>query len=106
MGALAFAALGNVAEVAVLPIGLPGLPFHLRMDALSAFFLVAIGATSAGTSIFSAGYMRKGEGTAPGLQCLQYHLFLAAMALVVLADDAYAFMVAWEVMALASYAAT
>jgi hydrogenase-4 component B len=87
----------------VLRLGLPGLPFHLRMDALSAFFLVAIGATSAGTSIFSAGYMRKGEGTAPGLQCLQYHLFLAAMALVVLADDAYAFMVAWEVMALASY---
>jgi hydrogenase-4 component B len=87
----------------LLRLGLPGLPFHLRMDALSAFFLVAIGATSAGTSIFSAGYMRKGEGTAPGLQCLQYHLFLAAMALVVLADDAYAFMVAWEVMALASY---
>ncbi len=87
----------------VLRLGLPGLPFHLRMDSLAAFFLAAIGATSAGTSIFSAGYLRKGEGTAPGLQCLQYHLFLAGMALVVLADDAYAFMVAWEVMALASY---
>lgn len=90
-------------QSAVLLVGLPGLPFHLRMDSLSAFFLAVTGVTSAGTSIFSAGYVRKGEGTPPGLQCLQYHLFLAAMALVVLADDAYAFMVAWEGMALASF---
>ncbi|NCN89846.1 MAG: hydrogenase 4 subunit B, partial [Gallionella sp.] len=34
---------------------------------------------------------------------LEYHLFLAGMALVMLADDAYLFMVAWEVMALSSY---
>ncbi|MDH4173894.1 MAG: hydrogenase 4 subunit B, partial [Betaproteobacteria bacterium] len=37
------------------------------------------------------------------LLCLQYHVFLAAMALVILADDAYAFMVMWETMALASF---
>ncbi len=35
--------------------------------------------------------------------CLQYHLFLASMGFVLLADDAYAFMVAWETMALSSY---
>jgi formate hydrogenlyase subunit 3/multisubunit Na+/H+ antiporter MnhD subunit len=90
-------------QAIVLPLGLPGLPFHLRMDSLSAFFLVVIGVASCGTSIFSAGYVRQGEGTAPGLQCLQYHLFLASMALVILADDAYAFMVAWETMALTSF---
>jgi hydrogenase-4 component B len=104
--ALAVAALHGLfmpPQSVVLVLGLPGLPFHLRMDSLSAYFLAVIGATSAGTSIFSAGYLRKGEGTPPGLQCLQYHLFLAGMALVVLADDAYAFMVAWEAMALASY---
>jgi formate hydrogenlyase subunit 3/multisubunit Na+/H+ antiporter MnhD subunit len=54
-------------------------------------------------SLFASGYFRKGEGTAPGLLCLQYHVFLASMAFVLLADDAYAFMVAWETMALASY---
>src|SRR5207244_70232 len=43
------------------------------------------------------------EGAAPGLLRLQYHTFLAAMALVLIADDAYAFMVAWETMALASF---
>ena len=90
-------------QAVVLRLGLPGLPFHLRMDSLSALFLAVIGVTSCGTSIFSAGYVRKGEGTAPGLQCLQYHLFLASMTLVVLADDAYAFMVAWEAMALTSF---
>ena len=58
-------------QAIVLPLGLPGLPFHLRMDSLSAFFLVVIGVASCGTSIFSAGYVRQGEGTAPGLQCLQ-----------------------------------
>jgi formate hydrogenlyase subunit 3/multisubunit Na+/H+ antiporter MnhD subunit len=35
--------------------------------------------------------------------CLEYHLFLASMAWVLLADDAYFFMVTWETMALSSY---
>ncbi len=90
-------------DVAVLPIGLPQLPFHLRLDHLSAFFLMVIAGASAGVSVFAAGYFRKGEGTPPGLLCLQYHLFLASMAMVVLADDAYAFMVMWETMALSSF---
>jgi hydrogenase-4 component B len=96
------AALGTP-EVAILPIGLPGLPFHFRLDSLSAYFLMVIGGASAGISTFAAGYFRKGEGTAPGLLCLEYHVFLASMVLVVLADDAYSFMVMWETMALASF---
>jgi formate hydrogenlyase subunit 3/multisubunit Na+/H+ antiporter MnhD subunit len=103
---LAFTAvqgLSGTAEVTTLPIGLPQLPFHLRLDALAAFFLFIIGAAAFGISLFAAGYFRKGEGTPPGLLCFEYHVFLASMALVVLADDAYAFMVAWESMALSSY---
>src|SRR5450759_4967206 len=100
---LALSAAGSGAEVAVLPIGLPQLPFHLRLDSLSAFFLMVIGGVSAGVSAFAAGYFRKGEGTPPGLICLEYHVFLASMAMVVLADDAYAFMVVWETMALSSF---
>ncbi len=90
-------------EVAVLPIGLPQLPFHLRLDSLSAFFLIVIGGVAAGVSAFAAGYFRKGEGTPPGLICLEYHAFLASIALVALADDAYVFMVVWETMALSSF---
>jgi hydrogenase-4 component B len=104
--ALAFvaaASIGLPAERVTLLIGLPDLPMHARLDALSCVFLFLLGAASAGISVFSAGYFRKGQGTAPGLLCLQYHLFLAAMGFVLVADDAYGFMVAWETMALSSY---
>ena len=107
LGALCGAALACVAatslsaspEQIVLPIGLPDLPVHLRLDGLSAAFLFLLGATATGISIFAAGYFRRGEGTPPGLMCLQYHLFLASMGFVLLADDAYGFMLAWETMA-------
>ena len=103
LAGLAALALFAAPQTAVLPIGLPDLPFHFRLDGLSAFFLMVIAAAAAGVSAFAAGYFRKGEGSPPGLLCLQYHVFLAAMALVVLADDAYSFMVMWETMALASF---
>ncbi|MFM0296369.1 MULTISPECIES: hydrogenase 4 subunit B [Paraburkholderia] len=82
----------------ILPLGLPDLPFHLRLDGLSAYFLAVLGVVSTGVSAFSAGYFRKGEGTPPGLLCFEYHVCLASMATLLLADDAYSFMVAWETM--------
>ena len=100
---LALPAVFGGPQTVVLPVGLPTLPFHLRLDSLAAFFLMVIGAVGAGVSVFAAGYFRRAEGTPPGLLCLEYHVFLAAMTLVVLADDAYAFMVMWETMALSSY---
>jgi hydrogenase-4 component B len=103
LAAVALGALNGSAQTAVLILGMPDLPFHLRLDALAAFFLLLLGIAGFGISLFSSGYFRRGEGTPPGLLCLQYHLFLAAMAGVILADDAYLFMVAWETMALSSY---
>jgi hydrogenase-4 component B len=99
----ALGALGGPANVAVLPLGLPDLPFHLRLDSLSAFFLFLLGAAGLGISIFSSGYFRTMHQSSLGLLCFEYHAFLASMALVFLADDAYLFMVAWETMALSSY---
>lgn len=103
LGVWALMDLAQPAQSLVLPLGLPELPFHVRLDALSRFFLLLLGLTSAGISIFSSGYFRSGQGAAPGLLCLQYHVFVAAMAMVIMADDAYLFMVAWETMALSSY---
>jgi hydrogenase-4 component B len=103
LAAAGLAALASPEQTLLLPLGLPQLPFHVRLDALSAFFLLLLGSASVGISLFSAGYFRPSEGTTPGLVCLQYHLFLASMALVMLADDAYFFMVSWETMALSSY---
>src|SRR6516162_8599856 len=111
LGALCGVALALVAAASLalppeqftLRIGLPDLPMHVRRDALTSFFLLLLGAASAGISVFAAGYFRRGHGTPLGLLCLQYHLFLASMGVVLLADDAYLFMVAWETMALSSY---
>jgi formate hydrogenlyase subunit 3/multisubunit Na+/H+ antiporter MnhD subunit len=101
--AVALSAAFSDPETAILPLGLPQLPFHLRLDSLSAYFLMLIGGVSAGVSTFAAGYFRKGEGTPPGLICLEYHVFLASIAMVVMADDAYVFMVVWETMAFSSF---
>ncbi len=103
LAGIGLTAVPGAPQTAILAIGLPDLPFHLRLDALSAFFLALLGLASAGISVFAGGYFRQGEGTAPGLLCLHYHFFLASMALVLLADDAYAFMVTWEMMALSSF---
>jgi len=112
---VSMAAVFSGPQVAVLPLGLPGLPLHFRLDSLSAFFLMVTGGVSAGVSTFAAGYFRQdqvqghaqgqGQGQAmpPGLLCLGFHGFLVSMVLVLLADDAYSFMVMWETMALSSY---
>lgn len=103
LAAAGLVALSAAPQTLVLPLGLPDLPFHLRLDALSAFFLILLGAASAGVSLYGSGYFRHLDDKTLRLLCLEYHLFLAGMALVMLADDAYMFMVAWEVMALSSY---
>src|SRR5487761_2713641 len=96
-------ALAAAPNIMVLPLGLPDLPFHLRLDPLSAFFLILLGGASLGVSLYSAGYFKAMAGGTLGLVCLEFHLFLVGMTLVLLADDAYMFMVAWETMALSSY---
>src|SRR6266446_2866791 len=96
-------AIGAPPSAAILPAGLPDLPFHVRIDALSGFFLLLLGGVSFGISLFSSGYFRGNGGQALGLLCLQYHVFLASMAFVLIADDAYLFMITWESMALSSY---
>ncbi|MDX8379676.1 MAG: hydrogenase 4 subunit B [Gallionella sp.] len=98
-----FSVLSAAPTTAVLPLGLPDLPFHLRLDPLSGFFLILLGGASFGISLFSRGYFSNMAGDALALLTLEYHVFLASMVLVLLADDAYMFMVAWETMALSSY---
>jgi formate hydrogenlyase subunit 3/multisubunit Na+/H+ antiporter MnhD subunit len=96
-------ALGESANIAILALGLPDLPMHLRLDPLSAMFLILLGGASFGVSLYSSGYFKTTHPNTLGLLCLEYHVFLAGMLLVLLADDAYMFMVAWETMALSSY---
>ena len=62
LAAVAVGGLDRPAEQLTLPIGLPDLPVHLRLDALSRVFLLLLGAASAGISIFAAGYFRTRRG--------------------------------------------
>ncbi len=108
-GAMAMAAgvLGLLDEVSSceLPIGLPWLPIHLRLDALAAFFMLTIGALLMPVGLYSAGYLKTLSDS--GRSLAQIGVFLPLFALgmegVVLADDAYGFMVFWELMSVSSY---
>ncbi len=100
--ALASASAPVAAE---LPFGLPWLPWHVRLDALAGFFLGIIGVVSLAVGIYGSAYVRSFESGSGSLAMLGGFtgVFLAAMLLVVLADDAFLFMVAWELMSLSSY---
>jgi hydrogenase-4 component B len=89
---------------AVLQMGLPDLPFHLRLDPLSGFFLCVIGLLAFFVSIYSLGYVKGfAAGRSVARFVIFFSLFAAGMLLVVLADDAFFFLVAWELMAVSSY---
>jgi formate hydrogenlyase subunit 3/multisubunit Na+/H+ antiporter MnhD subunit len=103
LSALGLQAIWLPAAQLTLPLGLPELPFHLRVDPLAGFFLMLLGSVSAGISVYATGYFRNEAAGRLALIGLQYHVFLASMAFVILADDAYLFMVSWETMALSSY---
>jgi hydrogenase-4 component B len=90
------------ASTVTLPLGLPWLGAHFRIDPLSAFFLTVINLGAAAASLFALGYGRHEE--APQRVLPFFPAYLAAMNLVVLADDAFSFLVSWEFMSLTSWA--
>jgi len=85
-----------------LPLGLPWVGSHLRLDALSAFFLIVVNVGAAAASLFAIGYGT--HESAPMRVLPFYPAFLGAMNLVCLADDAFSFLITWEFMSLTSWA--
>lgn len=88
-----------------LPLGLPWLPWQVRLDLLGALFLLIIGIVACAVAVFGPGYVHEyAHREKPLVQLGVFTgLFVAGMQLVVLADDAFLFMFAWEVMSLSSY---
>lgn len=85
-----------------LPLGLPWIGMRFRIDALSAFFLAVVNIGGAAASAYAIGY---GAHEKSPMRVLPFFpAFIAGMNLVVLADDAFSFLVAWEFMSLASWA--
>jgi formate hydrogenlyase subunit 3/multisubunit Na+/H+ antiporter MnhD subunit len=87
---------------AVLPVGLPWLGAHFRIDPLAAFFLAVVNLGGVAASIFALGYGRHEQ--APQRVLPFVPAFLAGMNLVVMAADAFAFLVSWEFMSVVSWA--
>lgn len=90
------------ASQAALPIGLPWIGAHFRLDALAAFFLVVVNLGGAAASLYGLGYGR--HETEPLRVLPFFPAFLTGMNLVLLADDAFTFLLCWEFMSLASWA--
>jgi hydrogenase-4 component B len=78
----------------VIPLG--GL--SLSMDRLAGVFVALVGFTAAATSLYAIGYAtsRRGAGA--------YVAFVGALCVVPLAANAMTFLIAWEIMSLASWA--
>ena len=91
---------GRAADV-VLPLGLPWIGARFHLDALSDVFLVVVDVGGAIASLYAMGYGR--HEREPERVLPFYPAFLAGMNLVLLAADAFSFLVAWEVMSLASW---
>lgn len=102
VGAALYALLAGQSSATTLPLGLPWIGAHFRIDALSAFFLGVINLGAAGASLFALGYGSHEE--TPERVLPFYPVFFAGMTLVVLADDAFTFLVSWEFMSLSSCA--
>lgn len=96
--------LGAVQEQS-LPLGLPWLTWHLRLDTLSAFFSLLLGLVTLPAAIYGFGYCREYDHDGQRRTPLYVFtgLFVGAMQLLLLANDAFSFMLAWEMMSLASY---
>lgn len=90
-----------------VPVGLPWLRSELVLDALSAVFLLMVNLAGVTASLFGWGYGRaqagSGHGLEPGRVLPAFPLFLAGMNLVLLASDAFLFLVGWEFMSLTSW---
>ncbi|MGR8931625.1 MAG: hydrogenase 4 subunit B [Gammaproteobacteria bacterium] len=97
--------LGQQSLTDQISLGLPWLPWHVRLDGLSAFFFLIIGIAVAAVSLYGPGYVEAYEEEKHPFAVLGLFtgLFVTGMLLVLLADDAFFFMIAWELMSVASY---
>src|ERR1039457_1584332 len=87
-----------------LPSGVPLFSWAIRVNALSAYFNLTLGILAAAVSVYSFGYVRQMEGRRNiGVLGCFYNILLLSLTLVFVAGNAFFFLVAWEIMALAAW---
>jgi hydrogenase-4 component B len=79
-------------------------PVHLKIDELSAIFILVINFTVITSSLFSIGYLQnRGNTGSLSLHLFSFSILHAAMLLVCMAQDLLAFIIFWEIMSLCSF---
>jgi hydrogenase-4 component B len=83
---------------------LPLTGLTLRVDGLSAFFLIVIGAVGGAVAVYGYGYSAAYEGRyALRLLGAMLNILLLSLNVQVMADNALTFLIAWEAMSLSAY---
>ena len=96
------AALLGATDAAIsLPLGLPATGLNIRLDGLSAFFGLIVNGGVLTSAIYGLGLDRDGDLT-PRIEPF-FPAFAAAMNMVLVAGDAFAFLFSWELMSLTSW---
>lgn len=81
----------------------PFAPMSVRLDPLAAWFLLLISLVALAVCLGGIGYTRAYDHHGGPRLSAVTGIFLASMSMVVLADSAFAFLIGWEVMSLASF---
>src|SRR5437762_1186061 len=88
----------------LLPALNPYIKFTVRIDPLSAFFLLIVSLLAFALSIYSLGYAKGFFGRKNvGVLGAFFNALLLATTLVFVADNIWLFLIAWELMALTAY---
>ncbi|MFA5865146.1 MAG: proton-conducting transporter membrane subunit [Phycisphaerae bacterium] len=96
--------LGSQIKTLHVPWDIPYGSFFVQIDALSAFFLIPIFGLSAVAAIYGGEYLLHYRDTKRlGPPWFFYSLLTAGMAMVVMARNGVLFLIAWEIMSLASF---
>ena len=77
--------------------------YSLGVDGWSAIFLLLTGIAGVITSLYALGYAQSYEGSRLRLLGGMWNLFVLSMVMVLLAGDAFSFLLFWEIMAVASF---
>lgn len=99
-----FLIVGREISFAIASSFFPLLSFAFRLDQLALFFVFIISLIALFCSIYGLGYIKHYyQKYSLGALGFFYHLFIAGMLLVVAAANGIFFLLAWEIMAIASY---
>jgi formate hydrogenlyase subunit 3/multisubunit Na+/H+ antiporter MnhD subunit len=86
------------------PWSVPFGSFYVAVDGLSAFFIMAIAVICGLAAVYGVAYMREYAGRKNlGVSWFFYNVLFASMLVVVAARNGVLFLVAWEIMSLASF---